>query len=115
MGVAFTEQGRLDEGIGCFQKAIELRPDFAEAYNFLGLCFERQAKVAEAISSFEKAIQIKSNYAEAYSYLIHQYQHTCDWQRLMQFSKRLDELNRQAADNSEILRRTAVHLYGKAF
>ena len=99
MGVAFTEQGRLDEGVGCFQKAIELRPDFAEAYNFLGLCFEKQARVAEAISSFEKAIQIKPNYAEAYSYLIHQYQHTCDWQRLMQYSKRLDELNRQTAEN----------------
>ena len=99
MGAAFTEQGRLEEGIGCFQKAIQLRPDFAEAYNFLGLCFERQAKVAEAISSFEKAIQIKPNYVEAYSYLIHQYQHNCDWQRMMQFSKRLDELNRQAVDN----------------
>jgi protein O-GlcNAc transferase len=99
MGVAFTEQARLDEGIGCFQKAIELRPDFAEAYNFLGLCYEKQAKVAEAISSFEKAIQIKPNYAEAYSYLIYQYQHNCDWQRLIQFSKRLDELNRQIAGN----------------
>jgi protein O-GlcNAc transferase len=99
MGVVFSERDRLVEGIGCFQKAIELRPDFAEAYNLLGLCFEKQAKVAEAISSFEKAIQIRPNYAEAYSYLVHQYQHTCDWQRLMQFSKRLNELNRQAADN----------------
>jgi len=99
MGAAFAEQGRLEEGIGCFQKAIQLQPDFAEAYNSLGLCFERQAKVTEAISSFEKAIQIKSNYLEAYSYLIHQYQHNCDWQRLMQFSKRLGELNRQAADH----------------
>ena len=99
MGAAFTEQGRLEEGIGCFQKAIQLRPDFAEAYNSLGLCFEKQAKVAEAISSFEKAIQIKPNYVEAYSYLIHQYQHNCDWQRLMQYSKHLDELNRPAADH----------------
>jgi protein O-GlcNAc transferase len=99
MGVVFTEWDRLAEGIGCFQKAIELRPDFAEAYNFLGLCFEKQAKVAEAISSFEKAIQIKPNYTEAYSYLIHQYQHNCDWQRLVQFSKRLDDLNRQTAGN----------------
>ena len=99
MGAAFAEQGRLDEGIGCLQKAIQLRLDFAEAYNSLGLCFERQAKVAEAISSFEKAIQIKPNYIEAHSYLIHQYQHNCDWQRLIQFSKRLNELDRQAADN----------------
>jgi protein O-GlcNAc transferase len=98
MGVAFTEWDRLAEAIGCFQKAIELRPDFAEAHNFLGLCFEKQAQAAEAISCFEKAIQIKPNYTEAYSYLIHQCQHTCDWQRLMQFSKRLDQLNRQAAD-----------------
>ncbi|MGD9198652.1 MAG: tetratricopeptide repeat protein [Desulfobacterales bacterium] len=99
MGVSFSEQGRLAEGIGCFQKAIELRPDFAEAYNFLGLCFEKQAQAAEAISNFEKAIEIKPNYAEAYSYLIHRLQHTCDWQRLMIFSKRLDELKRQSAGN----------------
>jgi protein O-GlcNAc transferase len=101
MGVTFTEQDRLAEAIGCFQKAIELRPDFAEAHNFLGLCFEKQGKASEAIACFEKAVQIKPNYAEAYSYLIHECQRSCDWQRSMHFSERLDQLNRQAAGRGE--------------
>jgi len=35
MGVVLAEEGRRDEAIDCFQKAIAINPDYAEAYSYL--------------------------------------------------------------------------------
>jgi tetratricopeptide (TPR) repeat protein len=39
LGVALRGQGRLAEAVASFQQAVQLRPDFAEAYNALGSVF----------------------------------------------------------------------------
>ena len=30
------DQGKLDEAVACYRRALELKPDFAEAHNNLG-------------------------------------------------------------------------------
>jgi tetratricopeptide (TPR) repeat protein len=50
-----------------FTIAIEMKPDYAEAYYTRGLLLGKEMhKYSKAIKDFTKAIKIKNDYAEAY-------------------------------------------------
>ena len=51
------------------RKAIEIKPDFPEAYNNLGTLFKQKGELDRALESCEKAIEIKPGFAEAYNNL----------------------------------------------
>ncbi len=55
----------MDEAIIHFQKALQIKPDFAEAHISLGIALRRKGNVDEAIIRFQKALQIKPDDAEA--------------------------------------------------
>ena len=44
------EQGKLDEAIACFRRALELKPDVAETHSNLGVALKEQGKLDEAIA-----------------------------------------------------------------
>ena len=67
MGVTFKEQGKLDEAIEALNKALSIKPDYAEAYNNIGVTFKEQGKLDEAIEAYNKALSIKPDYADAYN------------------------------------------------
>lgn len=69
LGKALARQGKLDEAIVHYSKALQIRPDYAEAYFCLGAALEEQRKFQEAISSYSKALQIRPNYAPAHNNL----------------------------------------------
>ena len=52
MGIALKDQGKLEEAIGAYQKAISIKPKYAEAYNNMGIVLKDQGKLAEAIGGF---------------------------------------------------------------
>lgn len=60
-----------DDAILRFQKAIQLAPSMAQAYDNLGLCYYRQRQNQHAIANFQKAIDLnlKSGHADAWPYL----------------------------------------------
>ena len=66
MGVVFKEQGRIDETIKAYKKALSIKPDYAEAYNNMGNALKEQGKLDEAIKAYKKALSIKPDYPEAY-------------------------------------------------
>lgn len=47
-----------DDAVRHFQKAIQLAPDMAQAYNNLGLCYFRQHQNELAITNYQKAIEL---------------------------------------------------------
>ncbi|MEH2174668.1 tetratricopeptide repeat protein, partial [Nostoc sp.] len=49
-----------------YQKAIQLNPNDAYAYNNLGNALKEQKKLDAAVAAFQKAIQLNPNYANAY-------------------------------------------------
>jgi len=49
-----------------FEKAIAIKPDFAEAYYSLGLVFRDLGLKAEAIESYNKAINIRPDYIDVH-------------------------------------------------
>ena len=56
------KQNESDEAISCFNQAIELKPDYAVAYNNKGMILNDLKKYKEAVSCFNKAIELDSNY-----------------------------------------------------
>ena len=52
--------------INHFEKAIAIKPDFAEAYYSLGLVFKDLGLESKAIESYKKAINIRPDYIDVY-------------------------------------------------
>ena len=67
MGSALKELDKLDEAIEALNKAISIKPDYAEAYYNLGNTFREKGKLNRAIETYTKAVSIKLDYAEAYN------------------------------------------------
>ncbi len=65
-GIILFDLGKLQEAELSYRKAIEIKPDYAEAYYNLGNVLNNVAKLKEAELSYRKAIEIKPDYAEAY-------------------------------------------------
>jgi len=68
-GVMLFHRRELAAAEAEFRKALDIRPDFAEAYNNLGLTLSDQGKREEAVESFKKAIDLSPDAPEAYNNL----------------------------------------------
>ncbi|MBD2644553.1 tetratricopeptide repeat protein, partial [Aphanizomenon sp. FACHB-1401] len=62
-------QKKLDGAVTAYQKAIELDPNYAIAYNNLGNALYYQKKLDGAVTAYQKAIELDPNYAIAYNNL----------------------------------------------
>ena len=60
---------KYQEAKSNLKKAIELQPDYAEAYNNLGNAYKEMEEYNEAILVYEKAIELNPQYYEAYNNL----------------------------------------------
>ena len=65
-GADCLKQGKYDEAIGDFTRAIEIDSGLAEAYNNRGMAFVMKRDYDQGIRDFTKAIEIKPGLAEAY-------------------------------------------------
>ena len=54
MAAFYQDKKKFGEAFQAFEKAIEHKPDFAEAYNNKGKVLKDMGKLAEAVESFEK-------------------------------------------------------------
>ena len=84
-GVRSDRDGKPDEALSHYQKAIELAPDFYEARNNLGSDLLSKSQFPEARQQFEKVVTINPSDAAAYfnlanlSLLTHQYDQSQHW------------------------------------
>ena len=63
------DQGKLEEAIACYRRALELKPDYAKAHNNLGNALKDQGKLDEAVACYRRALELKPDYAEAHNNL----------------------------------------------
>jgi tetratricopeptide (TPR) repeat protein len=61
------KEGRVDEAIAHFEKALEIDPATASTQFNLGDAFREKGQMDEAITHYRKALQIKPDYAEAHN------------------------------------------------
>lgn len=67
IGASAAKIEKLDEAVLAFQKALSVKPDYAEAYYNLGNTLKAQEKLEEAIEAYNNALSIVPDYAEAYN------------------------------------------------
>jgi len=68
-GVCYKEVGQLEMAVRCFEKAIEIKPDFTDAHYNLGLTLQELNQLDAAIKSYEVTLALQKNYIKAYNNL----------------------------------------------
>ena len=66
LATAFQEMGRLDEAIAHYQRAAEIRPDYAPAHNNMGTALRAKGRVDDAIAAYQHALAAMPDYADAH-------------------------------------------------
>jgi tetratricopeptide (TPR) repeat protein len=67
LGDALARKGQPDEALAHFQQAINLQPDYAEAYYNRGNVLYAKGRIDEAMADFEKTLQIQPSDADAHT------------------------------------------------
>ena len=67
------EGGQYVKAIEAYKQAVQLKPDFAEAYNNLGYSYRMNGDFDQAITADKEALRLKPNVAEAHEYLAKAY------------------------------------------
>jgi tetratricopeptide (TPR) repeat protein len=67
-GNSLKNDGKLNEAIHQYQKALEIQPDFTPAMNDIGLIYVAKGEYDKAFSSYQKIIELKpDNYIAYYN------------------------------------------------
>ena len=59
--------GRFDEALKSYERALVVRPDYAEALNNRGITLGDLKRFDEALESYERALAIRPDFAEAFN------------------------------------------------
>ena len=63
-GKSYADTGKFDLAISSLIKAIELKPDYAQAFNIMGTIYYEENKINFALDSFYRALDIDAEYVE---------------------------------------------------
>lgn len=69
LGLKLKSEGKLDEAVACYRRALDLNPHFAEAHNNLGVALKAQGKLDEAVACYRRALDIVPDFADGYNNL----------------------------------------------
>jgi tetratricopeptide (TPR) repeat protein len=67
LGVINARIGQTEAALVCYDRALVIKPDFAEVHNNRGNVLNRLGQHEVAIACFRKAVQTKPQYAEAHN------------------------------------------------
>ncbi len=76
LGVALGSLGKIPEAIKHYERAVQLQPDFAEAYYNLGNELVNMGRPQEAIDNYIRALRFNPDFIEAYVNLASAYTKT---------------------------------------
>jgi protein O-GlcNAc transferase len=66
LGNALQVLNRFDDAIAAYNKALVLKPDYAEAFYNRGSALQKLKRFEEALASYDRALALKPSYAEAF-------------------------------------------------
>ena len=70
LGNVLILEGKPDEATACYQRALQLKPGYAEAHNNLGNALRVQGKPDAAVACYQQTLQLKPDYAEGIIILV---------------------------------------------
>jgi tetratricopeptide (TPR) repeat protein len=103
LGIVLAKATQYDQAEENLKKAIQLKPDFAEAYLNLAVVCAKSHRLPEAMDNLKHAIYYKPNYVEAHFYLGQSYLATGDKNAAEQEYQILSKLDRNAAQRFQAL------------
>ncbi len=65
-GLTYVEEKKYNEAISDFSKAVDLKPDYDEAWFNRGLCYVQENRAGEALADFKRSIELKPEDPETY-------------------------------------------------
>jgi hypothetical protein len=66
MGNALRHVGRFDESTDCYRKALEQKPQYADAYNNYGIALSEMGRFDEAVASYTKCLELRPTHVDAH-------------------------------------------------
>ncbi len=66
LGVIALQSGKYDQAIDLINRAIAIKPDFAEAYNNLGTALRALRRLDEAMIAYQNALTYKPDFIDAH-------------------------------------------------
>src|SRR3989442_14447368 len=60
-GMAEFSLAEFQKAIECYQKAVEIDPDYFDAWHALGMAYLRAGKISEAIEAGQRAVALNPN------------------------------------------------------
>ena len=69
LGNALAYDGRLPEAIARYEKALALKPDYAQAHNGIGLALAQCGRFGEAISHYRQSLQFRPDEVDVHTNL----------------------------------------------
>ena len=69
MAQALHQQGMLDEAIASYRRAVELQPNYPDAFNNIGVVLTTQGKLDEAAMYLQQALAADPQHADAHNNL----------------------------------------------
>jgi tetratricopeptide (TPR) repeat protein len=96
-GLDFAKRGAWARAAGAFERAVQLRDAFPEAWNGLGYALRQQARYPEAVKAYERALALRPNYVEALEYLGEAYVRMGKLDEARKILARLQPLDREEA------------------
>ena len=66
-GDNFFMEGRYQEAIASYEKALKIHPEMADTWNNRGVVLTRLQKYEDAIASYDRALQIRPEYPDAWN------------------------------------------------
>jgi Tfp pilus assembly protein PilF len=89
-GIVFFHRGGHEAAVLAFEKAVDLDPEYAEAYNNLGMAYTELDRSEHAVQAFTRALTLRPDFAEAYNNLGLLYYAALDYEKATEmFSKAL--------------------------
>jgi tetratricopeptide (TPR) repeat protein len=80
-GLSLSQERRYEEAIEAFSKALEVRPDHADAFNNRGAVWYYKKDYAKAIEDYTRAIEFRPESADFYNNRGAAWLHRKDWDR----------------------------------
>ncbi len=97
-GAALKNQGKLDEAMACYKKALNIDPNHLGAHYNIGNALIGQGKTEEAIASYRKVLEIKPDYPEVYNNMGVAFSHLRKPDETMECYKKALEINPNYAE-----------------
>jgi tetratricopeptide (TPR) repeat protein len=94
-GNQLLRRGRLAEAEAIYERAVDLSPNFVQAWNNLGLAYQAQRKFGKAKRAYKQAIELAPNFAIVHYNLGTAYEASGSYKKMISSYQRALELDRR--------------------